>query len=94
MSNAFKHLFLAIKWRMVDFFWLVVGCFTGASIEKRTRFAVTSCPEGSPRMNGMKESLFLRFLEEDESYRSIKEQTGLALATITRIVKEAEAVQC
>jgi len=32
--------------------------------------------------------------EEGESYRSIKEQTGLALATITRIVKENEAVTC
>ena len=45
-------------------------------------------------MNGMKESLVLRFLEEDESYRSIKEQKGLALATITLIVNEKELMSC
>ena len=39
-----------------------------------------------------KESLLLRLRKEGESYRSIKEQTGLALATITRIVKEQEVV--
>ena len=36
----------------------------------------------------------LRLRQEGESYRSIKEQTGLALATITRIIKEEEAVKC
>jgi len=39
-----------------------------------------------------KESLVLRLRQERGSYRSIKEQTGLALATITRIVKEQEVV--
>ena len=39
-----------------------------------------------------KESLVLRLRKEGESYRSINEQTGLALATITRIVKEQEVV--
>jgi len=34
------------------------------------------------------EFMVLRLRQEGESYRSIKEQTGLALATITRIVKE------
>ena len=41
-----------------------------------------------------KESLVLRLRKEGESYRSIKEQTGLALATITRIIKEQELVKC
>ena len=41
-----------------------------------------------------KESLLLRLRKEGESYRSIKEQTGLALATITRIIKEQELIQC
>ena len=49
---------------------------------------------GRPKTSAKKESLVLRLREEGESYRSIKEQTGLALATITRIVKEAEAVSC
>ena len=43
-----------------------------------------------PRVNAKKESLVLRLRKEGESYRSIREQTGLALATITRIVKEQE----
>ena len=42
----------------------------------------------------LKQSLVLRLRSEGESYRSIKEQTGLSLATITRIVKEQEAVKC
>ena len=49
---------------------------------------------GRPKTTGKKESLVLRLRQEGESYRSIKEQTGLALATITRIVKEAESVPC
>ena len=47
---------------------------------------------GRPKTSGEKESLVLRLRKEGESYRSIREQTGLALATITRIVKEAEVV--
>ena len=47
---------------------------------------------GRPKTSAKKESLVLRLREEGESYRSIKEQTGLALATITRIVKEQEAM--
>ena len=47
---------------------------------------------GRPKTSGKKESLVLRLRQEGESYRSIKEQTGLALATITRIIKEQEVV--
>jgi uncharacterized protein YerC len=36
--------------------------------------------------------LVLRLRKEGETYRSIKEQTGLAVATITRIIKEEEVV--
>ena len=39
-----------------------------------------------------KDPLVAQQRQEGESYRSIKEQTGLALATITRIIKEQEAV--
>ena len=38
--------------------------------------------------------LVLRLQQEGESYRSIREQIGLALAMITRIVKENEYLQC
>ena len=49
---------------------------------------------GRPRTSNKKESLVLRLRKEGESCCSIREQTGLELATITRIVKEQEAVQC
>ena len=49
---------------------------------------------GRPKTSAKKESLVLRLRKEGESYRSIKEQTGLALATITRIVKEKEVISC
>ena len=43
---------------------------------------------GRPKTNAKKESLVLRLRKKGKSYRSIKEQKGFALATITRIVKE------
>ena len=81
---------------------LVVGLLTGLSglerslIQERTRESVEHRRKtggnlgGRPKTNAKKESLVLRLRKEGESYRSIKEQTGLALATITRIVKEQE----
>ena len=83
---------------------LVVGLLTGLSeverslIQERSRESVEHRRRtggnlgGRPKTTGKKESLVLRLRKEGESYRSIREQTGLALATITRIVKEAEAV--
>ena len=47
---------------------------------------------GRPKTSNKKESLVIRLRGEGESYRSIQEQTGLALATITRIIKEKEVV--
>ena len=37
-----------------------------------------------------KEALVLRLRNEGQSYRSIREQTGLALSTIRRIILEGE----
>ena len=48
--------------------------------------------DGRPKTNASKERLVLRLREEGCSYRSIREQTGLALSTIRRIIAEAEAV--
>ena len=45
---------------------------------------------GRPKTNQAKEGLVLRLREEGCSYWSIREQTGLALATIRRIVAEQE----
>ena len=49
---------------------------------------------GRPKTNKAKESLVLRLRDEGCSYRSIREQTGLALSTIRRIIAEQEAVSC
>ena len=49
---------------------------------------------GRPKTNQAKERLVLRLREEGCSYRSIREQTGLALSTIRRIISEQEAVSC
>ena len=49
---------------------------------------------GRPKTNPAKERLVLRLREEGCSYRSIREQTGLALSTIRRIISEQEAVPC
>ena len=85
---------------------LVVGLLTGLSeverslIQERSRESVEHRRKtggdlgGRPKTSAKKESLVLRLRQEGESYRSIKEQTGLALATITRIVKENEVVSC
>ena len=85
---------------------LVVGLLTGLSeverslIQERSRESVEHRRKtggnlgGRPKTSNKKESLVLRLRQEGESYRSIREQTGLALATITRIIKEEEMVKC
>ena len=45
---------------------------------------------GRPKTNQAKERLVLRLREEGCSYRSVREQTGLALSTIRRIISEQE----
>ena len=47
---------------------------------------------GRPKTNQAKERLVLRLREEGCSYRSVREQTGLALATIRRIIREQEVM--
>ena len=49
---------------------------------------------GRPKTNQAKERLVLRLRDEGCSYRSIREQTGLALSTIRRIIAEQEAASC
>ena len=53
----------------------------GESVEHRRKIGGNL--GGSPKTNANKESHVLRLRKEGESYKSIKEQTGLALATIT-----------
>ena len=45
---------------------------------------------GRPKTNKAKEGLVMRLREEGCSYRNIRDQTGLALATIRRIIVEQE----
>ena len=47
---------------------------------------------GRPKTSNKKEKLVLRLREEGESYREIREQTGLGLATIRRIIADNEKV--
>lgn len=49
---------------------------------------------GRPKTNEAKERLVHRLRDEGCSYRSIREETGLALSTIRRIFAEQEAGLC
>ncbi len=46
---------------------------------------------GRPKISGVKESLVIRLRNEGCSYRSIRSQTGIALSTIRRIIKDLDA---
>ena len=46
---------------------------------------------GRPKISGIKEALVIRLRNEGCSYRSIRSQTGIALSTIRRIIKDLEA---
>ncbi len=47
---------------------------------------------GRPKTSEKKEKLVLRLRDEGESYRGIREQTGLGLATIRRIISDRDAL--
>lgn len=80
---------------------LVVGLLTGLSeverslIQERTRESVEHRRKtggnlgGRPKTSTKKEALVIRLRNEGESYRSIREQTGLALGTIQRILNSS-----
>ena len=48
---------------------------------------------GRPKTSNKKEKLVIRLREDGDSYREIREQTGLGLATIRRIIAENEKVE-
>ena len=48
---------------------------------------------GRPKTSEKKEKLVLRLREDGDSYREIREQTGLGLATIRRIISDNEKVE-
>ena len=79
---------------------VVIGLITGISeierslIQERTRESVEHRRRtggnlgGRPKTSEKKEGLVVRLRREGESYRSIRDQTGISLATIQRILKE------
>ena len=85
---------------------VLIGLLTGLNVVERevTRDLVLESIEhrrstggnlgGRPKTNEAKERLVLRLRDEGCSYRSIREQTGLALSTIRRIIAEQEAALC
>ena len=64
---------------------------TLASIEYRRRTGGDL--GGRPKTSNKKEKLVVRLREEGESLRGIREQTGLAVATIRRILTDNEKVE-
>ena len=48
---------------------------------------------GRPKTSDKKEKLVVRLREDGDSYREIREQTGLGLATIRRIIADNEKVE-
>ena len=48
---------------------------------------------GRPKTSDKKEKYVLRLREEGESYREIREQTGLGLATIRRIIADNQSMK-
>ena len=81
---------------------LFIGLLTGLNeverelIQERTQASVDYRRKtggnlgGRPKTSAKKEKLVLRLREEGESLRSIKDQTGVAVATIRRIIQSAE----
>jgi DNA invertase Pin-like site-specific DNA recombinase len=79
---------------------LVIGLLTGLAeverslIQERTLESVEHRRRtggnlgGRPKTSDKKERLVVRLRDEGESYRSIRDQTGLSLATIQRILKD------
>ena len=81
---------------------LVIGLLTGLAeverslIQERTRESVEHRRKtggnlgGRPKTSKKKERLVLRLRSEGESYRSIRDQTGVSVSTIQRILQNQE----
>ena len=81
---------------------LVIGLLTGLSeverslIQERTRESVEHRRKtggnlgGRPKTSKKKERLVLRLRSEGDSYRSIRDQTGISVSTIQRILQNQE----
>lgn len=84
---------------------LVVGLLTGLAeverslIQERTKESVEHRRRtggnlgGRPKTADKKERLVIRLRHEGESYRSIRDQTGISLATIQRILRDSNTTE-
>ena len=84
---------------------VLIGLLTGLNqvereqISERVQMSVNYRREhnlslgGRPKTSNKKEKYVLRLRSEGESYREIREQTGLGLATIRRIIADNEKVE-
>ena len=84
---------------------LLIGLLTGLNeverelIQERTLASIEYRRKtggdlgGRPKTSNKKEQLVVRLREEGESLRGIREQTGLAVATIRRILADNEKVE-
>ena len=83
---------------------LFIGLLTGLNeverelIQERTQASVDYRRKtggdlgGRPKTSSKKEQLVIRLRDEGESLRGIREQTGLAVATVRRIIADKERV--
>ena len=83
---------------------LFIGLLTGLNeverelIQERTQASVDYRRKtggdlgGRPKTSNKKEQLVIRLRDEGESLRGIREQTGLAVATVRRIIADKERV--
>ena len=84
---------------------VLIGLLTGLNqvereqISERVQMSVNYRREnnmslgGRPKTSDKKEKYVLRLREEGESYREIREQTGLGLATIRRIIADNQSMK-
>ena len=84
---------------------VLIGLLTGLNqvereqISERVQMSVDYRREnnlslgGRPKTSEKKEKLVLRLRDEGESYRDIREQTGLGLATIRRIIADNQSMK-
>ena len=83
---------------------ILIGLLSGLNMVERSMIAerkqesleyrrsIGASLGGRPKTNKAKQGLVMRLRDEGCSYRSIREQTGLALATIRRIIVEQEGL--
>ncbi len=68
------------------------GSFANKSLQFQIKRERVNSASGRPRINKLKELLVIRLRSEGYSYRAIREQTGVSLSTIRRILLESNNI--